>query len=554
VPSVKTPSVLAEAADVLSDQLKTYLRKLAVALRPSVDRLERRFLNRLATLGYSPAQSAALARLTPGSAAKLLARGRGLSEFLEEVAYNGRRLAKLHLAPAGVTSALSEYDQLLAPLFAGYGAQDLGNFQWARQQLQFCVMLTLNNAYYEVRERETEAFYEMFRAELESAGLDELLSRFLVILREFCRSDAAALAMTSGGEGGWTRLVRMEGGGAPRVLTAGGIAQPAWNTTALSRARLFAGKPAARYAVDPDWGDRFVSIWSAPMRSGGGIAGVLQFGFSRPYRWLPREEELLTAAAERCLRAAEKAWLVERLAARQEQVRELAGRMLLVEERERRRVSRELHDQTGQDMLCMRLKLELLEHALPPGDARERVAEVRDLCERTIVEVRRLIGALSPAVLEQLGLAAALRQLVNRMREMHPCRVRLQTGRLGVVPKNMEMIVYRLIQECTSNIVKHSRANHVNIQVGSADGYLRLCVEDDGVGFAVEDVLNRRNAFGLAGIRERVALLGGRLEIDSRLTSWPRRPKRTGKGGTRVRVELPVRPEADGAGGTAIPA
>ncbi len=515
-----------------------------MALRPRVEPLERQFLSRLARLGYTPPQSIALARLTPGAAAKLLSRGRGLGEFLEEVAYNGRRLAKLHLAPSGITAALSEYDQLLAPLFRDHGPEDMGNFLWARQQLQFCVVLTLNNAYYEVRERETEAFYEMFRAELESASLDELLSRFLMILREFCQSDGAVLALSSRGESDWTKLVRIEGNGAARVTNSDGIAGAIWGRDGLSRPRCMSGGRSRQLLVDGQWPGRYASVWSAPMRSGGHIAGVLQFGFERRYEWLPREQELLTAAAERCLRAAEKAWLVEHLAVRQEQIRELAERMMLVEERERRRVSRELHDQTGQDMLCMRLKLELLEQALPPGDSRHRIAEVRDLCERTIVEVRRLIGALSPAVLEQLGLAPALRQLVHRMREMYPCRVRLQAGRLGKIPKNMEMIVYRLVQECTSNIVKHSRANHVNICVSSADGLLRLYVEDDGVGFAVEDALNRRDAFGLAGIRERVALLGGRLEIHSRPRAGLGRQRKAGKAGTRVHVELPIRPES----------
>lgn len=464
-----------------------------------------------------------------------------MSEFLEEVSYNGRRLAKLHLAPGGVTTALAEYDLLLAPLFKTFPTGDLGDFLWARQQLQFCAVLTLNNAYYEVREKETEAFYEMFRAELESSSLDELLSRFLVILREFCRSDAAVLALTSRGESNWTKLVRMEGAGAPRVTTSTGVTEAIWRGAALATPRCVKGGGSGRYLIDKDWADRHTTVWSAPMRSDGPIAGVLQFGFERSYEWLPREQELLTAAAERCLRAAEKAWLVEHLEARQKQVRDLAERMLLVEERERRRVSRELHDQTGQDMLCMRLKLDLLENALPPGDTQQRVGEVRDLCERTIIEVRRLIAALSPAVLETLGLAAALRQLVHRMREMYPCRVRLQTGRLGKIPKNMEMIVYRLVQECTSNIVKHSRANHVNICVSSADGSLRLYIEDDGVGFAVEEVFNRRDAFGLAGIRERVALLEGRLEIRSRPGIGPGRHKKGVKAGTRVQVELPIR-------------
>ncbi len=149
--------------------------------------------------------------------------------------------------------------------------------------------------------------------------------------------------------------------------------------------------------------------------------GVIQFGFSKTYEWLPREVELLSAAAERCVLAAEKARLVRDLAAREGQIRELAGRMLEVEERERRRISSELHDETGQSLLCIRLQLEMLEAATPENCAhlKSGLGEARALTESTIVEIRRLISALSPAVLQQLGLAAALRQLATRLRQSH---------------------------------------------------------------------------------------------------------------------------------------
>src|SRR6202023_3495334 len=114
-------------------------------------------------------------------------------------------------------------------------------------------------------------------------------------------------------------------------------------------------------------------------------------------------------------------------AAREEQVRQLAEHMLHVEEIERRRISRELHDEAGQSLLCIRLQMEMLEQT----EWIRKLREARDLTERTILEMRRLIAALSPAVLEQLGLGAALRQLVNRFRRLHPIRVRLLLSRLG---------------------------------------------------------------------------------------------------------------------------
>src|SRR5262249_58135467 len=104
---------------------------------------------------------------------------------------------------------------------------------------------------------------------------------------------------------------------------------------------------------------------------------------------------------------------------------------------ERRRISRELHDETGQSLLCIRLQMELIEQAMPAEHSEwiAKLREARDLTERSILEMRRLIAALSPAVLEQLGLGAALRQLVNRFQRLHPCRVRLQCSKMGALPQ-----------------------------------------------------------------------------------------------------------------------
>jgi len=242
---------------------------------------------------------------------------------------------------------------------------------------------------------------------------------------------------------------------------------------------------------------------------------------------------------------------MEDLAAREEQIRQLAEHMLHVEEIERRRISRELHDEAGQSLLCIRLQMELLEQALPAEHSEwiGKLREARDLTERTILEMRRLIAALSPAVLEQLGLGAALRQLVNRFRRLNPIRVKVLLGRLSRLPQHTEIIVYRLVQECFNNIAKHSAASNVNISVSSADGWVRLAVEDNGVGFKVEEALARKDSFGLSGMRERVALLGGRFEVKShpRNGSRPIDRKRTGRG-TKILIRLPVAKEPPASG------
>jgi len=550
---------LADAADVLSDQLRVHLQRLAVFLLPHAATLDRRFLAKLKHRKFEPKQfeskiRTALAALTPGAAARILASGQPPLRFIEQVEYNGRRLAKLNLPPSSIVEALQEYDRLLTPMLRKLLPNEYANFKWVREQLHFCVILTLNNAYYQVREAETQAFYELFRVELESRNLDELLRRFLQTLVQVCQADAGHLYLLNDQRTAWVLRAKAESRGNNHHTLLEVPNLPA-KLSMLSKSQQIDPRNRTRQLLlEPAWKDQYRMCWSIPLAAGRRTAGVMQFAFSKPYEWLPREQELLAAAAERCLMAAEKARLMEDLAASEEQIRQLAEHMLHVEEMERRRISRELHDETGQSLLCIRLQMELIEQAMPAeqSDQIAKLREARDLTERTILEMRRLIAALSPAVLEQLGLGAALRQLVNRFRRLHPSRVKLLLGRLGRLPQYTEIIVYRLVQECCNNIAKHSEATRVNISVSSADGWVRLAVEDNGVGFKVEEALARKDSFGLSGMRERVALLGGTFVVQSYPAngsssavtgeSLPFNRRKKGRG-TKISITLPVAKE-----------
>ncbi len=512
---------------------------MARLLKPLAKNLEKQFLIKLRGLHFDPKQRSALAAITPGAAANLLAGDETPLRLFEEIEYHGRRLAKLNVPPSAIAQALQEYDLLLTPALRKLIPAEYENFKWAREQLHFCVILTLNNAFYQVRESETQAFYELFRAELESKGLEELLRRLLATLAAFSHADSSRLFLLNEDNSAWVLKAGVQADGHPQPAA---LPNSAGLLKRLSLPQLVrVGGKADSLMLDSSWRAQFKTCWSIPLATGGRTAGVLQFGFRKPYDWLPREQELLAAAAERCLMAAEKAHLMEDLARREEQIRSLAEHMLHVEEVERRRISRELHDEAGQSLLCVRLQMEMLEAKLPDSSpVRRGLAETRKVTEHTIVEIRRLIAALSPAVLEQLGLGAALRQLVARFRRVQACRVRLQTARLGRLPQQTEIIVYRLVQECCNNVAKHSFATHLNILVVSVDGLLRLRVEDDGVGFSVDDALAGRDSYGISGMRERVTLLGGRFEV----RSWP--GAKTGKNrGTKIAVELPIPSNGD---------
>ncbi len=564
------PTVLAAAADVLSDQLREKLEEIAKRLRPRASRLESLFLetirkgkNQLPPL--DDRQAAALRAITPCSALRALSEGRTIGDVFEAVEYNGRRLAKMHLPPSAVVDALEQYDRLLAGVLEKLLPQHVGNLRWVREQLLFCVILTLNNAFYQVREAETKTFYDMFRVELESRTLDDLLQRLLGTLAEFSNATRARLYLLDEAASDWSLGAsvtrgklqqRAERGASWRVANSDALRRE------LSEPRCVIGNETGNCAPDAVWSRRGMTLWSVPLTSGSQTFGVLQFLFDKEFEWLPRERELLAAAAERCWMAIEKARLVEALAAREEQVRQLAEHMLHVEEAERRRISRELHDEAGQSMLCIRLQMEMLESAMPDAMAeqRQKLREVRGMTEDTILEIRRLIAALSPAVLEQLGLGPALRQMVNRFRQVSPAHVRLALHRLGALPKKTEMIAYRLVQECFNNIAKHSNANTVNLSVKTDDGYLKLIVDDNGIGFDIEEALARRDSFGLSGMRERVALLGGSFQVESNPgvsmiqlhdaveetvgLQTPHRRSARGRG-TKIVIALPLPREAD---------
>lgn len=520
--------VMAEAADLLSTQLRSQVQRLAQRLGPFGPRLERQFIREMRKLGFSPIQRQALVRITLGATLGLLTGRQPLTAFFEHIEYNGRRLAKLNLRRGAVVDALQSYNRLAAAVLDRLSPEEGAALQWVSEQLTFSIILTLNNAFYQVRETETEAFFELFQAELESGGQRQLLERSLVTLSRYCQADAGRLFLYDQERETWLTLASS---GPPPPSPS----EPLAVLERLSLPRYIArGGRFERLLLDSSWRGVYPSAWSIPLFSGDSLVGAMQFAFRKKYEWFPRELQLLTGAAERFLLAGEKLRLAEDLAAREAQVRQLASSMLEVEERERSRISREMHDGSGQLLLYLRLLLDQIERKAPPelAEIRQGLSEAHDLVGATVLEIRRLISDLSPAVLDQLGLGAAVRQLVNRFRDLHGIEAHLDLPRLAPLPRQTEVIVYRLLQESCSNIARHSSASHVNISFSSADGILTLIVEDDGVGFEVDHALSRPGSFGLAGMRERVALIGGRFQVESRPGC-----------GTKITIELPV---ADG--------
>jgi len=195
--------------------------------------------------------------------------------------------------------------------------------------------------------------------------------------------------------------------------------------------------------------------------------------------------------------------------------RDALQRVVSAQEQERRRLARELHDETGQALTSILLGLRTIEEADGETELRAAIAEVRDLVRATLQDVRQLAVELRPKALDDFGLVAALERLTSTFEEQTGIAVVFEsTLPPGRLPPEVETALYRIVQESLTNIVKHARAGRVSILVGRKADSVTVVVEDDGVGF--DPARTREEGLGLIGMRERVSLLGGRLAIESR--------------------------------------
>ncbi len=193
--------------------------------------------------------------------------------------------------------------------------------------------------------------------------------------------------------------------------------------------------------------------------------------------------------------------------------RDALARALDVQEAERRRLALELHDETGQQLTSILLGLTAVERAASEEDRAKAVAGVRETAVQTLHDVRRLAVELRPSALDDFGLVAAVERLAELMQERSGIRVDVEVHGLGRrLPPDIETTLYRVVQEALTNLVKHSGAHHASIVLRRKDGILNAVVEDDGGGF---DPQSSPSGVGLSGMRERLALVRGRLEVES---------------------------------------
>jgi signal transduction histidine kinase len=218
------------------------------------------------------------------------------------------------------------------------------------------------------------------------------------------------------------------------------------------------------------------------------------------------------------------------------ELQQLSARLLEIEEEGRRKLSRELHDEIGQTLALLQIEISHAQ-ALPHGQTanlRERLARARELAERTVQTIRNISLLLRPALLDDLGLVPALQfQLEDFLRRSGIAAEFVEESVADHLPDSVKTCVYRVVQEALHNCEKHSGATKVRVSVRQIPERLLFEIEDNGCGFLLNEhgMPSRTTGLGLLGIRERTAIVGGTLVIDSAPGH-----------GTRIALRIPLEP------------
>src|SRR6185369_7317634 len=480
---------------------------------------------------------AALERLNLGTGFGIFAHG-DFESFAENLNYYGTRLAKLQIDTRAVARSLDLYQEVCAQFLQQiYPEAKAQRVSLALQSLSSASFVAVSGAYFDTQAQASAALLALLDAELSAQSLPAVLERVLEITTKTFR---AAVGMSL--------LVESETNSL-RVKAAVGISKEDLDDQlTIEVGNGFSGRIAetGEPAILPDINasstllnpvvEKYAkALWGMPLRTADRVIGVLLIGFDHPYQWLPTERDLLKAISDRSALAIDRTSIMDALREREVRIAELSGHLLKAQEEERKRISRELHDETGQALMVIRLYLGMLESAVTGRTAKAKIHELLDVVDRTIEGIRRIIARLSPLVLQELGMVAAIRKEAKDLAKNTGVKTRvLVADDVGRLAPEVETAIYRVVQEALHNVAKHAQAKAAGVQVTRDEGVVRILVEDDGIGIAGVSTSPQRRTFGLAGMRERISALGGTIRVHSR------------KGqGTRITVIVPASRAAD---------
>ena len=291
----------------------------------------------------------------------------------------------------------------------------------------------------------------------------------------------------------------------------------------LLKRMLRSGKPVVvvNSPEEPDWPIMDALAWvrsslSAPLLVENKVIGFVNLFSDQPGFFTQEMMDRLVAFAAQAAVAIQNAWLFEQVRASTERLQSLSRRLVEIQENERLYISRELHDEAGQVLTSLLVDLRLLEkNASQPDAILKIVGEMERSLNAVIENLHRIAMALRPASLDHVGLVAAIRQHVEAVGDKHGIQAKFRSsGSIERLPENVETILYRIVQESLTNVVRHAHATRVDVVLMVRDGKLVLLVEDDGVGFDPNSVSTDEH-LGLFGIRERSEMIGATLVVET---------------------------------------
>lgn len=282
------------------------------------------------------------------------------------------------------------------------------------------------------------------------------------------------------------------------------------------------------------------SLIVVPLVATDRVIGTLNVGLEDASGMSDEAVDIVTEVAYSVAVAMQNARLLEAVTRYSQDLRLLSAQLLEAQELERQRISYELHDEMGQVLAAVTFGLAAVERALPADSSaaiHNELADISDLVEQLIRQVRELSLELRPSMLQDLGLASALRWYIGHYARRTEADVELQLmGMEERISSDVETAVYRIVQEGLTNVARHAQADHVRVQLSRVDGMVRLVIEDDGCGFEADSmpaIGSGTSGVGLVGMRERVAMLGGQFSLRSA----------PGEGAC-IRIEIPLGDES----------
>ncbi|MEM2126061.1 MAG: GAF domain-containing protein [Candidatus Methanosuratincola sp.] len=275
------------------------------------------------------------------------------------------------------------------------------------------------------------------------------------------------------------------------------------------------------------------SYLCVPLLAKGKVQGVLDLFSEQPFEFSNEDVVLFTALGQQVGVAIQNARLFEQNRTGRRQLQMLSQQLLEAQERERRHIARELHDEIGQALTAVKVNLQSVKRLTESSELTSPLNDSIGLVERTLQQVRDLSLDLRPSLLDDLGVVSALRWYIDRQAQRAGFEARFVTNLPEKrLPSDLETTCFRVVQEALTNILRHAQATEVWIELRQEETTLVLSIRDNGIGFDVETVVQNASGdlgLGILGMKERVQLIGGEINIQS-----------TQPHGTEVLVKFPI--------------